>query len=41
MTTLENLGPLSILVTPQLFFVLKNCSRSGILLKVDEQESKH
>lgn len=41
MITLANLGLLSILVTPQLFFLLIDCSRSGILLKVDEQEPKH
>lgn len=40
MITQENLGLLSILVTPQLFFMLTDSSRSGILLKVDEQEPK-
>lgn len=41
MITQENLGLLSILLKPQLFFLLTDSSRSGILLKVDEQESKH
>ena len=34
------LGLLSSLVTPQLFLMFTISSRSGILLKVDEQESK-